>query len=616
MVVQAGVESKWTNDTQRLLLEHFDIIQKSPSHIYHSALPLFPSSSWLHKCYSAGPSPMVKVVKGLPTEWGVCSRTVYLSSYAWTLSYHDGTIAVGCKHGDIIILNSTTGIQKAVLSGHTDEVICVEFSSDGTLLVSGSHDRTVKLWDMQTGGVVRTFSGHTGRVRCVSISVDCTKIVSGSHDQTICLWDIQTGQCCCTMKGLKTARQISFSPTNPQYFISIFLDHMNVGKIWQWDTDGHQIKPPHDGSGVAFSPNGTQFVSHHKAAVTVWDVNSGAIMSTFHVGDDNTRCCCFSPDGRLVAVAASNSIYVWNVTSSKPCFVRSFVGHTNKVISIAFSSPSTLISASFDGSIKFWQVYTSSAEPATTSPESTPPTLPLISSISLQARDGVAISSDAAGVIKTWDIPINFHEISTQSLAKDPRYGDTKLVNSRLIFVWYIGEMLNVWNAEKGEFIMQLHIPEHNTIDLRISGDGSKIFHIHSEFIQAWDIWTGATMSTGKHKGFTSVELFAVDGSRVWIEYTSGLMIERRSTGWDFGGLDQSPVRLNTSPPPRLDLSSTKRWDTNLCRILDLVTGKVVFQLPAQFGRPVDVKWNSQYLVISPMSKEELVLELHPSLLQ
>jgi hypothetical protein len=82
--------------------------------------------------------------------------------------------------------------------------------------------------------------------------------------------------------------------------------------------------------------------------------------------------------------------------------------------------------------------------------------------------------------------------VPTQGLTEDSRYGDTKLVNSRVIFVWYVDEMLNIWDAEKGEFILQLQIPKHNTLDLRLSGDGSKIFHIHSEFVQAWDIWTGS----------------------------------------------------------------------------------------------------------------------------
>ena len=613
--VQAGVESRWTSDTQRLLLEHFDIIRNSPSHIYHSALPLFPSSSWLCKCYSAGPSPVVKVVKGLPAEWGACSRTVFLSSYTWTLSYHDGTIAIGSKSGDIIILNSTTGIQTAVLSGHTNEVMCVEFSSDGALLVSGSSDKTVKLWDIQTGGVVKTFFGHTGKVRCVSISMDCTKIASRSS-VTICLWDTQTGKCYYTINGGGLPYQISFSPTNPQYFIFVSLDATDVGRISQWDTNGHQIKSPHDGKCSAFSPDGTKLVSCHKAAITVQNLNSGTTVSTFHVEDDKTGCCCFSPDGRLVAVAADRFIYIWDITSSDPHLIRTFIGHTNKVNSIVFSSPSTLISASLDQSIKFWQLFTSSIEPVETSPEPTPITLPLVSSISLQARHEIAIASDVAGIVKTWDISASPHGTPIQSLTTDSRYIDTKLVDSRLIFVWYVGEILNIWNVEKEEFTLQLHISKHNTIDLRISGDGSKIFHIHSEFIQAWDIWTGVNMCTVWGKGHYGIELLAVDGSRVWIEYSFQIEIERRTTGWDFGTLDSPPVELSTDPPARLCLDNTKFWDTSSCRISDTATGKVFFQLPAQLGRPVDVKWNGQYLVVSFMSKEELVLELHPTLLK
>jgi WD40 repeat protein len=94
---------------------------------------------------------------------GMCSRTVVLDSFTQTLSFHNNNIAVGSESGDIIILDTITGTQTALLSGHTDEVNCVAFSPDGTSLVSGSDDYTVKLWDVQTGGIVNTFSGHTGR---------------------------------------------------------------------------------------------------------------------------------------------------------------------------------------------------------------------------------------------------------------------------------------------------------------------------------------------------------------------------------------------------------------------------------------------------------------------
>ena len=61
MVFQAGVKSKWANDSQQFLLEHFYTIHKSPLNIYHSALPLSPLS-WLHRCYSAEISDEIGVV--------------------------------------------------------------------------------------------------------------------------------------------------------------------------------------------------------------------------------------------------------------------------------------------------------------------------------------------------------------------------------------------------------------------------------------------------------------------------------------------------------------------------------------------------------------------------
>jgi len=126
------------------------------------------------------------VVKGFPAELGMCSCTVTLNSYTNALSYHDNSVVLGSKSGDIIIINAITGSQAALLSGHTQGIAYFAFSSDGTSLVSRSYDKTVKLWDLQTGGVIKTFSGHTQIVFYVSISAEYTMIASGSNDNPIC----------------------------------------------------------------------------------------------------------------------------------------------------------------------------------------------------------------------------------------------------------------------------------------------------------------------------------------------------------------------------------------------------------------------------------------------
>ena len=127
------------------------------------------------------------MVKGFPAGWGTCFRSVKLNDQPRTLACWKDILAVGLYYGCITILNATTGSQVAVLSEHTDQVRSLTFMPDGTSLVSGSQDSTVKLWDVQTSGVVKTFHGHTNGVSSVSISADCTIIASGSKDHTICL---------------------------------------------------------------------------------------------------------------------------------------------------------------------------------------------------------------------------------------------------------------------------------------------------------------------------------------------------------------------------------------------------------------------------------------------
>ena len=255
-LTQIGASCGWANDSQHLLLEHFDAICSSPSQIYHSALPFSPSSSWVRKCYSADLLGEVKVVRGLPAKWGTCFRTVPFSHGAFGLAHWKDTIAVGLDSGDIIILDGATGSQAAIFSGHSDYVRSLAFSADGTSLVSGSDDKTIKLWDVQTGGVVKTFNGHTAWVCSVSISADHATIASESHDNTICLWDIQTGGCHHIIEQGEQVRYVGFSPTDTQHLISV----SGNGKVQQWDIDGPNINFSYYGDCVVFSSDGTQFL--------------------------------------------------------------------------------------------------------------------------------------------------------------------------------------------------------------------------------------------------------------------------------------------------------------------------------------------------------------------
>ncbi|MFN6175164.1 MAG: WD40 repeat domain-containing protein, partial [Dolichospermum sp.] len=82
----------------------------------------------------------------------------------------------------------------------------------GQTLASGSGDKTVKLWDVQTGDCVRTLQGHSSWVMSVAWSPDGLTLASGSDDHTVKLWDVQTGDCERTLQCQRSmVRSVSWS---------------------------------------------------------------------------------------------------------------------------------------------------------------------------------------------------------------------------------------------------------------------------------------------------------------------------------------------------------------------------------------------------------------------
>ena len=541
----------------------------------------------------------VKVVKGLSAGWGVCSRTTLLNSKTWTLSHHGNSVAVGSKSGDITIIDVITGSQSAVLSEHTEGVACVDFSSDGTLLVSGSWDKTTKLWDIQTGGVVKTFFGHKRGILSVSISADSTTIASGSEGGEICLWNIQAGGCYHTIQQQDSVQQIVFSPIDPQYLISV-----SDTKVWWWGANGYQIRLPFDSFDIDFSSDGTQFVSCFREIVTVHNSNSGAIVTEFQVVGIAHRCC-FSPDNGLVAAAVGETAYCWDITTSEPKLVETFIGHTDFITSLIFSSPTTLISASHDKSVKFWQIGAQSKDPAIINQK--PISLPSasIKTVILQSKEGIVITFDSDNAIKTWDISTGVCKSSFQTPAQGSTKYDAQLINGRLIFVWYTFPRIRVWDAENGKLLWEAGMSRKGLADFSISGDGLRVFGLCAPSIWVWSLQTGDMAGRVEIEYDGYLGSLIVDGSKVWVHWP-----ESDYKGWDFGIPGSAPVELpNTSthpcPPPSPEL-----WNPNQARVENPATGEVVFQLSGRLANPVSVQCDDSYLVAIYQSGEMLILDL------
>ena len=137
-------------------------------------------------------------------------HTQSVLSVAW--SPDGSTLASASADGTVRLWNPNNGINSAVLRGHTEGVNAVVWSPDGRTLASGSHDDTVRIWDADTHGTLRVLRGHTEPVSALAFHPNGQTLASGSYDDTIRLWHPNTGALKATLTRYHGGRSIAFSP--------------------------------------------------------------------------------------------------------------------------------------------------------------------------------------------------------------------------------------------------------------------------------------------------------------------------------------------------------------------------------------------------------------------
>jgi WD40 repeat protein len=275
------------------------------------------------------------------------------------------------------------------LTGHSNSVNSVAISPDGQILVSGSDDNTIKIWQLSTGQELRTLTGHSDSVNSVVISPDGQTVVSGSSDKTIKIWQLSTGQELRTLEGDGLINSLAISPDGQilvssshtvvrsdyfdwkSYTVVRGNDYNTINKIkiWQLST-GQELRTLKGDcliNSLAISPDGQTVVSgSDDNTITVWQLSTGQELRTL-TGAGSINSLAISPDGQILASSDTvvhfmgggndNTIKIWQLSTGVE--LRTLTVDLNWwVHSVAISPDGQTLVSGGDDTITIWDLST------------------------------------------------------------------------------------------------------------------------------------------------------------------------------------------------------------------------------------------------------------------
>ncbi|BAZ18044.1 WD-repeat protein [Calothrix sp. NIES-4071] len=411
------------------------------------------------------------------------------------------TLASTSSDKTIKLWNTETGKAIQTIKGHTSSIINVSYSPNAKIIASASTDKTVKLWDIRNIKAVKTIvtlKGHTGAVFGVSFSPDGKTLASTSTDKTVKLWDIQTGREIITLIGHNDAVfGACFSPDG-KTIASASADQ--TIKLWDIET-GKEIKTfkGHIGQvwGINFSPDGKTLASGSwDKIVKLWDVETGKEIKSFSGHNDAVFSVRFSPDGKTLASSSSSkdtAVKLWDINTGYE--IKTLKGHTDSVIGISFSPDGkTLASASADRTIKLWNINTRFDI------ETLKAYTDKITSINF-SQDKKIIAASSDNTIKLWNSTNTDIKIFT---------GHTDLVNGisfsldgKTLASASWDKTVKLWDINTGKEIKTLEGHTDAVFGASFSPDGKTLASASEDkTIKLWDTATGQEIKT--LKGHTS----------------------------------------------------------------------------------------------------------------
>jgi len=385
---------------------------------------------------------------------------------------------------------------RLTIDGHDLTVTAVAFNPSGRQIASASMDKSIKIWNAETGAEMMTLLGHSFWVRCLSFSHDGKRIVSVSTDQTIKIWNTVTG------KELKSMSLSGLS--RPEEIVSLAVGPNGkcivlggcFGAIKVWDTmsgvevmswDGHK-----DGVlGISFSPDGKRIVSGSgDRTIKIWDAADGSVVRTIQGHSGKVSSTLFSPDGKyIISGDWDGNIKKWDAISGAG--LSSFRAHKGEITSMSLAQDGKrLASASVDCNIKIWDISTGD-ELATLRGHSQ-----VVKSVAFSGDGEQLVSGSQDKTIKMWDTASS-RECKILAGHEGPIGGISFSPDSELLTSCANDKTVRIWNRKTGRELIKLEGHEDYVTCVAFSPDGRRIASSSwDKTIKIWDSVAGVELTT------------------------------------------------------------------------------------------------------------------------
>jgi WD40 repeat protein len=246
------------------------------------------------------------------------------------------------------------------MKGHEGGVRDASFSSDARFAVSASDDRTIRVWDLETGKCLQVFNGHGKSVTCVQFTPDRRFVLSGSEDKTLRLWELTSGRCLRVLEG--HFNDILCAHLDPTGKYAVCGGWGKTVQLWNLATGKlvHPLLVPSEKAtiinAVCFTYDSQMVVSGaENGFIYHWRLSDGSLLRQFVVDSKNINCLHISLDGQCFITAVGNTAQLLDSCTGNS--FRCIEGHDDEVKSVVISNDGRwLISGSWDQTVRCWEL--------------------------------------------------------------------------------------------------------------------------------------------------------------------------------------------------------------------------------------------------------------------